>query len=355
MTTSPVALLSLATASPPHELRQDEVAARAQALFEDRFPALVKLLPVFRNAGIIRRQAVMPVEWYLQPRGWPDRTEAYLSGAVELFSAAAERALGEAGLTGPEVDVIVTVSSTGIATPSLEARAMDRLGFRPDAVRVPVFGLGCAGGAAGFALASRLARCQAGATVLLVVVELCTLSFRLDDMSGADVVATALFGDGAAACVLRAGGEGIAEVAGVAEHTWPGTLDIMGWRVDPQGLGVIFAQAIPPFVRNRLRPAMDAMLAGQGLACGDVDRFVCHPGGAKVVEALEGALDLGQGALDLERAVLAEHGNMSAPTVLFVLDAARRRGLPARAVLTALGPGFTASAVTLEAACPSRS
>ena len=227
---------------------------------------------------------------------------------------------------------------------------MGRLGFRSDATRVPVFGLGCAGGTTGLSLAARLARAEPGATVLFVCVELCTLAFRMDQPSKADIVATALFGDGAAACVLRAGEAGFAEVAGTAEHTWPDTLDIMGWRVDPMGFGVIFAQSIPPFARREVRPAMEKMLAAQNLTLGQVDRFLCHPGGVKVIEALETSLDLGQGALDLEREVLADHGNMSAPTALFVLDRARRRGLPHRSVVTALGPGFTASTVTLLAA-----
>jgi alkylresorcinol/alkylpyrone synthase len=348
--TQPVGLLSLATASPPHELAQHEVAEVARSLFQDRFPGFERMAPVFRTAGIRTRQAVMPMEWYLQPLGWPERSAAYLAGAVDLFVQAAQAALNEAGLTGADVDVIVTASSTGIATPSLEARAMERMGFRPDAARVPVFGLGCAGGATGLALAARLAAAEPGATVLFVTVELCTLAFRTTDLSKADIVATALFGDGAAACVLKAGAEGFADIVGKAEHTWPDTLDVMGWRVDPEGLGVIFAQAIPPFARANLRPAMDEMLAGQGLSVGDVDRFVCHPGGIKVIEALESSLDLGQGALDHEREVLAAHGNMSAPTVLYVLDRARRAGLPKRSVLTALGPGFTASTVTLMAA-----
>lgn len=348
--TAPVGLLSLATASPPHQLPQDEVAHVAASLFADRFPDFDKLAPVFANAGIRLRQSVMPMDWYLTPRSWPERTEAYLAGGVDLFDQAARAALEAAGLGGGDVDVIVTVSSTGIATPSLEARAMDRLGFRPDAARVPVFGLGCAGGTSGLALAARLAAAQPGATVLFVTLELCTLAFRLDGLGKADIVATALFGDGAAACVLRSGDAGFATVAGYGEHTWPDTLDIMGWRVEPTGLGVIFARAIPPFARRHLRPAMEEMLAAQGLAANDVDRFVCHPGGMKVIDALESSLDLGQGALDAEREVLAEHGNMSAPTVLYVLDKVRRRGLPPRSVLAALGPGFTASTVTLLAA-----
>lgn len=346
----PVGLLSLATASPPYELPQEAVAEVARELFAPQFPGYARMAAVFRTAGVRTRQSVLPMEWYLQPRNWPERSAAYVDGAVDLFVQAAEAALAEAELTGGEVGVIVTVSSTGIATPSLEARAMTRLGFRPDAARVPVFGLGCAGGATGLALAAQLARADPGANVLMVCVELCSLAFRTAQPSKADIVATALFGDGCAAAVLRAGEDGFARVVGQAEHTWPDTLDIMGWRIDPDGLGVIFAQSIPPFARKHLRPAMEQMLAAQGLEVADVDRFVCHPGGMKVMEALEAALELGQGALDHEREVLARHGNMSAPTVLYVLDRVRRAGMPMRAVLTALGPGFTASAVTLMAA-----
>jgi alkylresorcinol/alkylpyrone synthase len=348
----PVGLVSLATAAAPYELRQSDVVAAARAVFEERVPEFEKLASVFDNAGIRTRQSVAPMDWFYEPRGWPQRAEAYLAGATALYEQAAGGALDEAGLKGADVDILVTVSSTGIATPSLEARCMAALGFRPDACRVPVFGLGCAGGVTGLALAARLAAAEPGAKVLFVCLELCTLSFRLEQPSKADIVATALFGDGAAACVLRAGEAGFARIAGTAEHTWPDTLDIMGWRVDPEGLGVIFAQSIPVFVRKRLRPAMQRMLARQALDLADVDRFLCHPGGAKVIEALESALDLGQGALDHERAVLAEHGNMSAPTVLYVLDRARRagQGLAPRSVLTALGPGFTAATTTLLAA-----
>jgi alkylresorcinol/alkylpyrone synthase len=286
----------------------------------------------------------------LEPRGWPERTEAYQQGAVDLFVAAARRALDEAALKGGDVDVIVTVSSTGIATPSLEALAMGAMGFRPDAARVPVFGLGCAGGVTGLALAAKLALATPGAVVLFVAVELCSLAFRLDNLEKADIVATALFGDGAAACVLRAGGGGFAHVVGAAERTWPDTIGIMGWRMEPMGFGVIFDRAIPPFVRDHMRPTVETMLDTQGMSLNDVERFICHPGGAKVIVALEQALSIGQGSLDHEREVLIDHGNMSAPTVLFVLDRVRRASMPRTSLVTALGPGFTASTVTLKQA-----
>ena len=346
----PVGLLSLATASPPHVLAQKDVEQVARDLFAGRFPQFERMAPVFQNAGVRTRQLVMPVEWYLAPRNWPERGEAFLAGALDLFVESASKALDEAGLRGSDVDIIVTVSSTGIATPSLEARAMGRMGFRPDAARIPVFGLGCAGGATGLGLAGKLAAATPDAVVLFVAVELCSMAFRMDELSKADIVATALFGDGAAACVLRAGEGGFASLTHAQERTWPDTLDIMGWRIDPTGLGVIFARSIPPFAQANLRPAMDSMLAAQGLEVEDVDRFICHPGGVKVIEALEHSLSIGQGQLDHERAVLADHGNMSAPTVLFVLDRARQAGLPKTSVLSALGPGFTASTVTLRRA-----
>ncbi len=222
----------------------------------------------------------------------------------------------------------MTVSSTGIATPSIDARVMGPMGFRPDISRVPVFGLGCAGGVTGLSIAARLAEARPGSTVLLVVIELCTLAFRMDTLTKANVVASALFGDGAAACVLRTGGQGLARIAASGEHTWPDTLDIMGWNVDPLGFGVVFAQAIPPFARQNVGPAVTEILERSASCDGDVDRFVCHPGGSKVIEALETALGLPAGSLDHEREVLESHGNMSAPTVLFVLERVIADGLP---------------------------
>ena len=169
-------------------------------------------------------------------------------------SQAAERALAKAGVAARDVDVVVTVSSTGIATPSLDARIGKRLGFRQSISRVPVFGLGCAGGVSGLSIAARMARGEPGAIVLVVAVELCTLAFRRDRGTKADVVAAALFGDGAAAAVLQVqSGDGAAARIGMArEHTWPATLDIMGWSVDPIGFGVVLSRALPKFVEERL-------------------------------------------------------------------------------------------------------
>jgi alkylresorcinol/alkylpyrone synthase len=341
------ALMSLATAVPPHAILQTDAMDTARGLFAGRYEDFERMSAVFANAGIRRRHLSQPLEWYFQPRGWPERTAAYLETAERLFVEAAGAALANAGLTGQDVDTVVTVSSTGIATPSLEARVLTQMGFRHDISRVPVFGLGCAGGVSGLSIASRLAAARPGSVVLMVTIELCSLAFRLDQLTKANIVATALFGDGAAACVLRSGGSGEFAVEGAGEHTWPATLDIMGWNVDPLGFGVIFARAIPPFVQRRMGAAAEGILASIGLRKSDIGRFVCHPGGAKVIGALETAFDLGQGALDVEREVLSDYGNMSAPTVLFVLERVLRGRTPDRLFLSSLGPGFTASGLSL--------
>lgn len=346
----PVFLRAMATSAPENIILQDDAAAAAEHLFASRYADFGRLKNVFRTAGIHKRQMARPIEWYLEPRNWPDRSEAYLDCADGLFLKAATEALDRAKLTAAEIDTIVTVSSTGIATPGLEARALNVMPFRHNVRRVPVFGLGCAGGTSGLGLASRLAKADPGSNVLLVIIELCSLSFQLDKLTKANIVASALFGDGAVAAVVSSDEEGEIQIEGAEEHTWRDTLDIMGWSVDADGLGVIFDRAIPPFARKYLAPALDGMLSALKLDREDVGRFGFHPGGQKVIAAIESAMELGQGTLDAEREVLRDYGNMSAPTVFFVLERLMQKGLPGRTVLSALGPGFTSSCVSLRAA-----
>lgn len=345
-------LLALATAVPEHVLDQRIVAERARSIFAHRMRNYASLAGIFEATGIERRYAVRAVEWFAQPHGWPERTAVYIEEASALYERAAKKALAIAGLRPCDVDVLVTVSSTGIATPSLEARLAPGMGFRDNAQRVPVFGLGCAGGVTGLALASHLARARPGANVLMVAVELCTLAFRLDQATKVNVVASALFGDGAAALVLTSDDAlpAIATITGTAEHLWPATLDIMGWSMDDVGFGVVLSRSLPLFVIKNYRAVFFEACARMGIVDAPIGRVICHPGGAKVLEALENALTLERGGLDHERTVMRDFGNMSSPTVFFVLERAVAQGLPRRAVLAALGPGFTASFATLESA-----
>ena len=342
-------LLSLATAVPPHVIAQADAKVAAREAFGGKKALFDRLAGVFDNAGIARRHIVAPADWYMGEHGWRDRNDLYLQAAEDLFAEAAGAAIAKAGLVPGDVDGVVTVSTTGIATPSLDARAAARVGFRDDVRRVPVFGLGCAGGVSGLATAALLAAAEPGSKWLMVTVETCSISIRLDSDDPAAVVATALFGDGAAAAVVTAGEHSLARIGGSAEKLWPDSLRIMGWDVEDPGLAVVFDRAIPPFIERELAAAVDGMLAKLGLQRGDIDRFCCHPGGVKVIDAIETALDLPQGELNIEREVLRDYGNMSAPTVLFVLERLIARGLPNKVMMTAFGPGFTCAGLLLEA------
>jgi alkylresorcinol/alkylpyrone synthase len=345
-------LLALATAVPPHELDQHLVAERARTLFGSRIKNYDRLARVFASTGIERRYSVCPIDWFEQHRGWPERTAAYLEGACALYERVMRKALDVAGLAPTEIDTVVTISSTGIATPSLEARVLPALGFRADTQRVPIFGLGCAGGVSGLAIASRLAAARPKTTVLMVALELCTLSFRLDRATKAEIIATSLFGDGAAAAIVTSdpARPTIANFRAATEHLWPKSLDIMGWSADDAGLGVVLSRSLPTFIAQNYRAVFEAAMERMGIAAASIDRVVCHPGGTKVLEAIENALAMPSGALDHERAVMRDFGNMSSPTVFFVLERALRGGMPPSLVLSALGPGFTASYVALERA-----
>lgn len=341
-------VLAMATAVPPYILAQKDVTEHVKAVLGARSPVVQRLMPVFVNTGIERRYSCVPVSWYYDEHGWPDRNRTYIDSALALLEKATLEVLERANRNIEDVEAIVVVSTTGVATPSLDALLMQRLPFKPTTQRLPIFGLGCAGGVLGLARAAAIAQLKPGSLVLFLVVELCGLSFRRDDFTKSNIIATALFGDGATAMLLSTASVGPVIVAS-GEYTFPDTLDIMGWDVADDGLIAIFSSDIPQLVNDRLRAIATDYLAGQALQLSDIDVFLCHPGGAKVLLALENAFGLDTGALEDSRAVLREYGNMSAATVMFVLERALRLGKPwKRALVTAMGPGFTAAFVTLE-------
>ncbi len=338
-------LAALATAVPAYLLDQEAVVERARHLFAGAAD-LDHLLPVFANSGIIRRYSSVPLDWFDEPHGWPERNRRYLETALDLLESATGRVLDRAGIAAAEIGAIVVVSTTGIATPSLDALLIERMHLMPTVQRLPIFGLGCAGGVIGLARAATIAASMPDKAVLFLVVELCSLTFRRGDWAKSNIVAAALFGDGAAAALLHCGDAGPAVIA-AGEHTWPQTLDIMGWEVAEDGLKPVFSRDIPRLVAKQMGAAARDFLARHGLTLDDIDCFVCHPGGPKVIDALEHAFGLSPGVLNDARAVLRDYGNMSAASVLFVLD--RMFALDwKRALMTALGPGFTAGFVVLS-------
>lgn len=349
MQSAPPRLLSLATAIPPHQLRQDAVKAMAERSLGSRHPGYRRLFKTFDTSGVDTRYSVVPIEWFEEPKDWPARHKAYLEGAKALYVEVATQALAESGWQPADVDTVVTVSSTGIAMPSLDAHCMRQMGFRRDVERVPLSSVGCAGGATGLAIASRFAAASPGHKVLLVCVDACTLSFRLDQPEKADVIGTVLFGDGAAAaCISTDASTGPIFGTG-QQYTWYDTLRMMGWDLGQNGFGVILDYSIPDFVKQNLANAVESGLQRAGTPLASLARVICHPGSIKVVAAIETALQLEEGTLDHERDVLREFSNMSSPTVLFVLkrvmETTTQRG---DMLMAALGPGFTASMLPIR-------
>ena len=252
-------LNGLSTAVPPHLLRQAEIVDAARLLFASRRAEFKRLEPIYANAGIETRYSCVPLEWFSEPHGWAERNRLYATHALELAQTAATECLADANLSAQEIDGIVMVSTTGIATPSLDALLLERMPFRRDVQRLPIFGLGCAGGVLGLGRTAAMARSAKDQKWLLVVVELCGLTFRKGDLSNSNIVASALFGDGAAAAVISCDGTG-PQLPRWGEHTWPQSLDVMGWRVEDDGFGVLFSRDIPSLEHFRINPACNPSL-----------------------------------------------------------------------------------------------
>jgi alkylresorcinol/alkylpyrone synthase len=341
-------LLAVQTAVPPFTIDQSEAAPRARALFAGRRD-IDRMMPIFVNTGIDRRYSCVPLDWYLEPHGWKDRTRLYVDNAVNLLEEVANKLLAALKLSKDDIDAVVVASTTGIATPSLDALVVERMQLRRDIRRLPIFGLGCAGGVIGISRAADMARARPGSKVMFLTVELCALTFRKDDLSKSNVVAAALFGDGAAGAILSTEGNG-PRFGASGEHTWPDSLAIMGWDVEEDGLKALFSQSIPSLVQNEYKKVLGDFLGRADIKLSDIEAFACHPGGAKVLDALEDAFGIAPGALQESRSVLRDYGNMSAVTVMFVLERMNAVKANKRTLMTALGPGFSSVFQVLEPA-----
>jgi len=340
-------IISVATAVPKYKISQDDVEKLATKVFGTSMGDFSRLAPVYGNAAIKTRYSCVPLEWYEKRCPFSERNRLYQENAVNLLAEAGQKALTRANITFDDIDGLVVVSSSGIATPSLDAMLMEKLHLKRNMERLPIFGLGCVGGVVGLARTAQLAKGAPDKRYLYMVVELCGLDFIHSDHTKSNVVATALFADGAAAAVISCKGEGAA-IVGWSEHTWPDSLDVMGWDVSDEGLRVIFSQNIPAIVRRDMRRIVDKFLASQKLETKDIAGFLCHPGGAKVVDAIEAALDLPSGHLHHARDILRDYGNMSAVTVMFVLEAGLTSPSPGHYLMSSFGPGFTAGLVLLQ-------
>jgi alkylresorcinol/alkylpyrone synthase len=350
-----VEIAAVATAVPEHITGQQEIAERAHKLY----PQYARLDALYTNTGIERRYSVEPKDWYLKTHTWEERTQSYQRHALPLLKKVAAQAVADAGLSLRDIDVIVTNTITGLTIPSLEARLMNRLAFRPNVERLPMFGFGCGGGVAGLSRAARMAQARPGTNVLFLTIDLCSLCLRINDPSLTMFVAGALFGDGAAGIVLRSHGGKSAgksaaasaprpQIRALGEYFWSKTEHIMGWDVKDDGFGIVLSPELPSLMRERLGEALFPFLAREGLSLDDFDGFLLHPGGSKVLTTVESALGLSRDQLRYSWQVLKNYGNMSSATAMFVLNDALMDGARGRFLLAAFGPGFSGYFVVLD-------
>jgi alkylresorcinol/alkylpyrone synthase len=341
---------------PVHRYEQDEVA-EALALWLPLEPSARELLrQVHANSGVRSRHFALAMEEYPKLSGLGRSNDAYLEVALDLVVEAVTGALQAAGLAPADVDLVVGASTTGIATPSLDARAANRLGLRPDVRRLPLFGLGCVAGAAGLARVYDYMAARPDQIAVLFAVELCSLAFRPTDVSVPTLIGSALFGDGAAAVVLAGADRGARtgaagpQILATRSHLYPDTEHLMGWDVRDTGFHVVLSSDIPAAIWRYLPGDVDEFLAGSGLTRDDIGRWVCHPGGPKVLRAIEESLQLPAGATELSWRSLESIGNVSSASVLHILrDHCRAQPDPGTyGLLMAVGPGFSCELVLLQ-------
>ena len=354
-------IAAVGSAVPDHRYPQAEItealAVTVLGGAQDRLPVLRRL---HASSKVATRHLALPLERYRDLGGFSGSNDTFIEVGLDLAERAVRDALERAGLVPGDVDLIMSVSVTGVAAPSLDARLVARMGLRPDVKRVPVFGLGCVAGAAGVARVHDYLLGHPDEVAVLVSVELCSLTLQADDTSMANLVASGLFGDGAAAVVMtgahRAGDDRAADgstrprVLDTRSRMYPGTDRVMGWDIGTTGFKIVLDQSVPEVVETYLREDVEKFLADHGLGVADIGTWVAHPGGPKVLEAMQRCLELPPGALSLTWQSLAAVGNLSSASVLQVLQATLRERQPepgSRGLLLAMGPGFCAELVLL--------
>jgi alkylresorcinol/alkylpyrone synthase len=343
---------------PRYRYEQAEVSRWAAAWLEEAGDAaLRRLLRVYESAAVERRASVVPIEEAFAGGDLESRNDRYREIAREAAIDVTRRALDSAGLTPGDIDLIVSVSCTGFSIPAVDAYVADALGMGPRLARLPITESGCAGGVVGLARASEYLAAHPERAALVLAIEFSSLTFQRWDRSATNVVSAAIFGDGGAAVVLvgarhpRASGRRLAALTAAEGVFFPGTTYMMGFRLRNPGLQIVLDRDLAPFVRREVEGAVESFLGPLGLRREDVARWVFHPGGRRVIEEIVSALRLAPAVLEPTRRVLAEHGNMSSVTVLFVLDEMLRIQPPAAGdlgVLGAFGPGFGAELALLR-------
>ncbi len=346
-------ILSTATAYPAHYYSQREVVDALLAYWGEDAKIGAVLERLHARTGVDGRYFSRRLEEYHALDTWGKTNNVWIEVAEELGERSIDCALQQAGLERARIGAIFFVSVTGVASPSIDARLVNRMQLSPHIRRNPVFGLGCVAGAAGLTRAADYVRAYPDQVAVLLSVELCSLTWQRDDMSIANLISSGLFGDGAAAVLV--GGSDVPRRGPriVASHCvfYPDTEDVMGWDISERGFRIVLSPDVPQVVRENLGCDVDAFLAAQGMTRADVGSWIMHTGGPKVLEATADALDLSREALEVSWEALRRVGNLSSASVLVVLDEVMKHRRPApgtRSVLAAMGPGFCAEMLLLE-------
>ncbi|GAA0480755.1 type III polyketide synthase BpsA [Salinibacillus aidingensis] len=356
-------IASIGVGIPKYQIKQSDAREFIRTIFPRSSHQIERLLPVFEHALIEERQLAVPVEWLKEEHSFEDRNRCYIQAAIDYAKLAIEDCLHHRHfLKQPvhesDIDCMIFVSSTGIATPSIDAELINDMPFSRNITRIPIWGLGCAGGASGLARAADYLRAHPDANVLLINAEFCSLSFQKDDHRKSNFVGSALFGDGVS-CVLMTGDESklrenIKHVAPRIMHSSSkfkrDGLTIMGWNIQNSGFHVIFSKSIPKLVESFWSEHINEFLHKYNLEKDEFPFFVAHPGGQRVLEAMEHVLNVSWDFFKFSYQVLKSHGNMSSPTVIFVLKKAMESFPDAgtKSLLSALGPGFSSELTLLE-------
>ncbi len=346
-------IAAVGRALPPHFYDQETLLAALKKRWALRYLNLERLERLHQNVLVGGRHLALPIEEYDTLTTWGRANDAWIRVAQEVGESAVKDALGRAGLAAADVGALLFVTVTGVATPSIDARLMNRLALPSSVKRMPIFGLGCVAGAAGIARAADYVRAYPDQVALLLSVELCSLTLQREDLSIPNLIASGLFGDGAAA-VLVAGDERRAagpRIVASRSIFYRDSERVMGWDISEDGFRIVLSADVPQVVRDHLRGDVDAFLAEHGLTRQDIASWVCHPGGPKVLEAMEETLELPPGALAVTWKSLREVGNLSSTSVLLVLAdtlEAHRPPPGSHGMLLAMGPGFCSELVLLE-------
>lgn len=336
----------------PYRVDQKEVKKYAQTLFSPHFPQISRVIDVFDNTEIQKRNFCKPLNFYSTLHSFEQHNNEYVQCSLEYSVKAIEECLVIAKIDKEDITDIIFVSSTGLATPSLDALIINRLRLNPYINRTPVFGLGCAGGVSGVAKANALALANQEAIVLVVTVELCSLTFLKNDFSKSNFVASSLFSDGVAACIIKGdkhNENAQVKITGSGSKLYYDSLDVMGWEFLDSGFKVLFSQDIPAIIKKYVRDDVLQFLARYNLDLGDIKNFIFHPGGKKVINAYIEALGINDILLRNTRQIMNDYGNMSSATVLYVLERFIKQGFNnGHGLMLALGPGFSSEMVLLS-------